>query len=157
MKFDFVGMENTFREELTKKVVGNMYDCVEFPVELVDEVLKLTHELIISKFERNLNIDMELDDLGNVLMVSIIEPVSKSELLNVSYSVKKIDGYKLMIKDVLISIKPYIFENYDTLINKQNEFIENLIKEQIDKENEMLSDNISTEYLSEEDFKNLTE
>lgn len=157
MKFDFVGMENTFREELTKKVVGNMYDCVEFPVELVDEVLKLTHELIISKFERNLNIDMELDDLGNVLMVSIIEPVSKSELLNVSYSVKKIDSYKLMIKDVLISIKPYIFENYDTLINKQNEFIENLIKEQIDKENEMLSDNISTEYLSEEDFKNLTE
>lgn len=157
MKFDFVGMENAFREELTKKVVGNMYDCVEFPVELVDEVLKLTHELIISKFERNLNIDMELDDLGNVLMVSIIEPVSKSELLNVSYSVKKIDGYKLMIKDVLISIKPYIFENYDTLINKQNEFIENLIKEQIDKENEMLSDNISTEYLSEEDFKNLTE
>lgn len=155
MNIDFKEVENKIKCKLEEEIVGNMYECTEFPMELVDKPLTLTHELIISKLEKGLNIDVELDDLNNILMVSITEPVSKSEVMNISYSVKKVDDYKLIIRAVLISIKPYVFENYDDIIEKQNKYIESIIKEQIDQENSLLLDNVSTDYLSKEEFNEL--
>lgn len=155
MKFDLKDIEKKIQSSIEEFIVGNMYEGTEFPMDLVDKPLKLVDELIISNLEKGLNIDVELEDLKNVLMVSIIDPINKAELLNVVYSVKRIDDYKIIVKDVLVSIKPYILNNYEEIIIKQNQYIENLIKSQIQQENDMLLNGASVEYLSEDEFKNI--
>ena len=156
MDFNLKEIENEIKEKITKDIIGNMYECTDFPVELVDKPLSLINDLIVEK-TNCLNIDVEIEDFSNILMVSIIDPVSKAELANIIYSINRINDFKIIVKDCLVSIKPYIINNLDEVIESQNKYIEELITSTINNENNTLNENISTEYLSEDEFKELNE
>ncbi|AMN30991.1 hypothetical protein BFS06_12325 [Clostridium perfringens] len=142
-KFNRNNVEKKFNEFLLKSFSSTIFVkdkslTNEIPLELVDKPLRVVQEIIMPYFDNSLNINIKSQIFGNVFYVGILDAVRESNLVNIVYSIEKLDEEKFIIKDVKVVIEPYMIDNKEEVLSKQTEYFDKLLSESIDNPNPLV-------------------